>query len=322
MVMHPHTKHPYYAGYWSNPEGTNRVLQRLSDEGHEVEGHVAAKKGGLILGEETIILPHFLLKAFPEWRWGNQAIGDCVSWASAHNIDTLMGVEIFLKQEAEMIVAQCCSEVAYGFMRVEVYGRPDRGGDGAYGGAAADAIVRFGSLHRLPYLNGKYDFSGYDNSGRTQKGYGRTGVPDELEPLAALHKCKTTTQVKDFETAAKMIQNGYAISNCHSRNPVCSGQRDKDGFATRDWGASHAMNYVGVRFGKRPGLLKVNSGWGHHVDGPTYPNDLPKQIAQCSWWEDVKTCNYVLRDGDSFAYSNYDGFKAQNLKDYGTESYL
>lgn len=311
-----------YGGYRPDPDGTERFCNMLAKCGHQPDGKVIADK---VFDDEKkdVILAFALLKAFPNWKAGSQGIGDCMSWSCAHNIDVLMGVQAYLQMLAEETPYQVCSEAMYGFMRVEVFGRPDRGGDGAYGGAAAEAVMKFGSLHRTKYNLGKgWDFTTY--SGSRAKSFGATGVPDELEPMARSHIVNTATLVKDFDTATKFIMNGYPISNAHGSNPTAQGSRDKDGYA-RGRGYSHAMNYIGVRWGAKPALLKTNTGWQDTVSGPMWPDQLQggnESLLGCCWWEEADICDRVLAGEDSFAYSQYQGFKKQKLSDYGTTEYL
>jgi hypothetical protein len=307
-----------YLGYVPNPEATDRFCNNLAKYGHEPDGSVIAAK----LGDEKkdMVLYPFLMKAFPDWKAGVQALGDCVSFGSAHNTDVLMGVQAYFLNFPEDIFFQTCSEAAYGFMRCEIFGRNNNGGDGANGGDAAESVMKFGTLHRTKYLNGKYDFTTY--SGSKAKTYGRTGVPDDLEPLAKEHIVKTATKVTNFDDAAKFIMNGYPILNAHGSNPTFTGTRDKDGYG-RGSGASHCMNYIGVRWGAKPALLKTNTGWNSSpVDGPMWPDNFPTALGRVAWWESAELCDYVLKGNDSFAYSDYKGFPKKNLPDYGTLTYL
>jgi hypothetical protein len=264
----------------------------------------------------------YLFQAFPNWSHGLQGIGDCESWSWAHNADIEMGLNVCLGLEAWE--AQAASEVLYGFMRVEFFGRPDYGGDGAYGGAASEAIKKFGSLHRLKYLNDKYDFTQY--SGARARKYGSAGVPDELEPEAVKFSAAETVLVKTFEQAGALLQQGYSISCSAGRNPICS-RRDADGFGTDRRPAGHAMNYTAVRYGSRPGLWCANTGHGNHVSGPTgvippHMEAMPLKYAQCGWWLDAQYVEKVLQENDSFAVAKYSGFKLRKLPDYGNATVL
>lgn len=272
-----------------------------------------------------------LFQVYPEWSYGMQGIGDCMSWSKAHNETILDAVAAALgKQRWRAPVA---TEPGYGFMRVEVFGRPDRGGDGAYGGAAAKAATEWGCLYRMQYssaeypgLGSEYDFRKY--SGALAKQYGRTGVPDELEPIARNHTCQATALCTSFEQAAAAIQSGYPVSNAHSRNLIYSG-RDKEGFGTGGSPAAHAMNYTAVRHGRRPGLWLANTGHGNHVSGPVGADDdgkpfpIPETYAACGCWQDADVADRLLRESqDSFVYSDHAGFPLQTLPDFGTQAFL
>ena len=314
----------YFGGYTPDPAGTDNFCNLLAKCGHEPWGKNISDKVFDDEKKEIILVP-YLMKAFPNWMAGTQALGDCCSFMCSHGLDILAGVQAFgqdLNQPCdEEVYHQVCSEAMYGFMRIEALGKTrDNSGDGAYGAAAAKAVMQCGTLHRKKYDIGKgYDFTTY--SGIRAKSFGSTGVPDDLEPLAREHPVKTTTMVTDFETAAKFIMNGYPIQNSHFSNPTLQGSRDKDGYA-RPKGFAHAMNYIGVRWGDKPALLKTNTGWADTTSGPMYPDNLPSSLLGCCWWEEADRVDYVLSGQDSFAYSNYQGFKKQNLKDFGTGDYL
>lgn len=314
---------PLYGGYIYDPAALDAFCTMLSDNGHEPDGaKVASMNFGGVKDNVETLLYNFLFKQFPTWQGGAQAIGDCMSWSCSHAIDVLSSVEAFMTNKYGPNPFKVASEAMYGLMRVNVNGRPDYGGDGAGGSQAAKAIMTIGVLFRTTYNIGgqTYDFTNY--SGSTAKKMGATGVPSALIATANQHKVVTATQVTDFATAAQFIQNGYPISCASSSNPTCQGTRDANGFGTGR-GYSHAMNYIGVRFGSNPGLLKSNTGWANApVRGPSYPTNMPASLQAVSWWETEATCNRVLKAGDSFAYSQYQGFPPQNLPDWGSSEFL
>ena len=261
--------------------------------------------------EPTTVLYPFLLKVFPAWSYGLQGRGDCMAWSAMHNIDILMAVQIDLHKKSEIAHALACIEAAYGFMRVEVYGgQPDYSGDGGSPSAAAESVMKCGTLHRLKY--DKHDLRIYDETGGRSGEYGRYGVPDVLEPTALKHVVGDVALVTDFDTAVKMLAQGRPSSNADTRNPIWT-HRDNEGFGVSRWHASHAMNYIGYRLGDRPGLLKTNTGHGNHVSGPRWPKDLPDSIANCSAWEDADVAEKVLKEEWSWVYSDYKGFPTRDL---------
>jgi hypothetical protein len=97
--------------------------------------------------------------------------------------------------------------------------------------------------------------------------------------------------------------------------PVCSGQgvsstRDSEGFAAPRGSWAHCMCFTGVRFGARPGLLCQNSWGPNWIDGPKYPEDQPEG----SFWVDADVATRMLKGGDSFAVSGYEGFPFRDLR--------
>jgi len=261
----------------------------------------------------TLLYP-FLFAVCPDWTYGLQARGDCMAWSSCHTLDLLMALNIAMHHAPEQWRALTSIEAQYGFMRVEVYDtKPNWGGDGASPSAAAKAILKCGSLHRLNYAEQHIDLRTYDRTGGRSGQYGRWGVPNRLEPLAKPHTCETVTLVTSFWQAVQLLASGYPIANAAPNNPIPR-SRDTQGFGTNHWHASHAMNYIGYRLGTRPGLLQANTGHGRHVVGPTWPDDMPATLAACSAWIDADEADRVLRQHWSFAYSNYLGFPERPLQ--------
>jgi hypothetical protein len=108
--------------------------------------------------------------------------------------DILAACDIMLRGEAESYGGRTLEASVYAFSRVEVRGQRNLGGDGSYGGAAAKAVTRFGTLHYgIDYAGQKFT----DNSGRRETEWGRDGVPDVLEPFAAQRKVSSVAACKD-----------------------------------------------------------------------------------------------------------------------------
>jgi hypothetical protein len=139
-------------------------------------------------------------------------------------------------------------------------------------------------------------------------------VPDALERFAYLRRCTETTLVTSFAEAAKAISNGYPVV-------VCSGQgfsmsRDDDGFCKPGGVWWHCMTFMGLRWGKRPGLLCANS-WGRsNTVGKHYPDNIPEEVRVCSFWVDADVCDRMLGGKDSYAYAGYAGFTRSKMPDW------
>jgi len=294
-------------GYW------------LPKTGVQIETRIAAVALPHILAadekRDTVLWP-FLFRQWPNWKWGLQGTGDCVSWMVKHRLDVLLAVLIHCMGKRLKVPAQVVQEAVYGFARVERYGRPDYGGAGTYGSAAADAVQRFGILLRQPYDG--HNLTRY--SGQRAIEWGRTGVPDELEPFAAEHKIRDRVAVTDCESAGALVQAGYPVDWCGYTS--WGVERDADGFARRFASGAHAVTISGVRYGRRPGFWVANTGHGDHVSGPVGPFAMPSVYAQCGSWVDWDRCERVFRAGDCFACSFVEGFPLQAVKDLGTGEYL
>lgn len=290
-------------GYVPDRKGTDAFLSTLA------RPTLAQAGPDLVLDEhKDVFLGQYLLTVSPSWTRGAQKIGSCVGWGWSLSVDMLAACDVLLRNEPERYGGRVLEASVYGFSRVEVRGQRNLGGDGSYGGAAAKAVTKFGTLH----YGVNYDGTTItDNSGSREKEWGRDGVPDALEPFAAKHKVSSVTLVRDFEDAAKAIQNGYPVAVCSSRG---FSMTLRDGYLTPMGSWAHCMMFAGVRWKPRPALLCVNS-WGDCYQG-TVDASLPAQFQRSAGWVDAATCTSMLDGEDSFAISGYAGFPPQMLPDW------
>jgi hypothetical protein len=292
-------------GYKPNPQGTEDYLASLSHP-------TLATAGPDLELDETrdVFLGHALLSVDPTWKRGAQQIGSCVGWGWALSATVLAACDIVCRGERESYGGRVLEASVYGFARVEIgnNNQPNRGGDGSYGGAAAKAVTKYGTLHYGQDYGGKV-FT--ESTGRLETDWGRYGVPNELESHAAQHKVAEAVLVKDFESAAAAIQNAYPVA-------VCSGQgfsmTMKNGALTPMGHWSHCMMFLGVRWKPEPALYCANS-WGDCYSG-TVDKTLPVAFQRSGGWVSAPTCSLMLRGEDSFALSGYSGFAPRTLPDW------
>lgn len=255
-----------------------------------------------------VFLGDYLLRCDPAWKRGAQKIGSCVGWGWALSCDILACCDVLMRHEPEVYGGRVLEASVYAFSRVEVRGQRNLGGDGSYGGAAAKAVTKYGTLHYgVEYAGERFT----DNSGLREKEWGRDGVPDRLEPFAAKHKVSSVALVTDFEQAAKAIQNGYPVAVCSMRG---FSMTMRDGYLTPMGSWAHCMMFAGVRWNPRPALLCVNS-WGDCYTGSVDPK-LPTQFQRSAGWVEASTCTSMLKGEDSFALSGYSGFAPRTLPDW------
>lgn len=289
-------------GYTPDPEATAAFVSTLA------KPTLAQAGPDLVLDESRdVFLGNALLAVNPGWKRGSQQIGSCVGWGWALSVDVLAACDVVLRNEPETYGGDTLAASVYGFSRVEVRGGPNYGGDGSYGGAAAKAVTKFGTLQ----LGQNYAGQVFrDQGGTREKAWGRTGVPDELEPFAKQHKVANVTLVRSFEEAAKAIQNGYPVA-------VCSGQGFsmtlRDGYLSPMGSWAHCMMFMGVRWKPYPALWCENS-WGNCYSG-TPDKSLPAPFQLSGGWVKSETCTSMLRGEDSFALAGFEGFKARTLPD-------
>lgn len=289
-------------GYTPNPEATAAFVSTLA------KPTLAQAGPDLVLDESRdVFLGHALLAVNPGWKRGSQQIGSCVGWGWALSVDVLAACDVVLRKEPEAYGGDVLAASIYGFSRVEVRGGPNLGGDGSYGGAAAKAVTKYGTLH-LGQQYGGQTFN--DQGGTRERQWGRNGVPDELEQYAKQHLVQNVTLVRSFEEAAKAIQNGYPVA-------VCSGQGFsmtlKNGYLTPMGSWAHCMMFLGVRWKPYPALYCENS-WGNCYTG-TPDKEVPAPFQFSGGYVKSETCTRMLSGEDSFALAGFEGFKARQLPD-------
>jgi hypothetical protein len=296
-------------GYSPDRDGTDHFLASLAKP-------TLAQAGPDLALDETrdVFLGSYLLKCDPGWKRGAQKIGSCVGWGWAMSCDILAACDIHVRNEAEVYGGRVLEASVYAFSRVEVRGQRNLGGDGSYGGAAAKAVTKFGTLHYgLDYGGEKFT----DNSGVREKEWGRDGVPDRLEKYAANHKVSSVALVTDFEQAAKAIQNGYPVAVCSMQG---FSMTQREGYLTPMGTWAHCMMFAGVRWKPYPSLLCVNS-WGDCYSGDV-DKTLPVQFQRSAGWVRAETCTRMLKGEDSFALSGYSGFAPRKLEGNWLEGIL
>lgn len=286
-------------------EATARVLQiaKFSD----------TDAGRMIVGDADA----------PLWRLANKGrgkgipvrdqgqVGSCVSFGFAAAVEYTMAAQNSIgKQRQEL--PDICQEAIYAGSRVEVNGgRVPFNGDGSTGAWGAKWLeTTGGALARGVY--GSHDLSAYDQSRCKQ--WGSKGVPDDLEPLARKHKADCALVASAAEAKSALSQ-GYAISVCSNQgfdsNKDAQGRctRDADGFlaARGSWG--HCMCIIGYRADK-PGFLILNSWGPNWVKGPKGKFD---DIPDGSFWATEAVVERMLKQQDSYAVANAEGFRRRKL---------
>lgn len=232
-------------------------------------------------------------------------VGCCVSFGTASAIEHLICVQIASGNREEY--KDLAQEVIYGGSRVEIGGGRIQG-DGSVGAWAAQFVTKYGVVARGKYDG--YDLSKYDE--RRCRQFGDGGVPSPLEAAAKEHPVKAVTNVRTWAECRSAVRNGYPVAVCSDQGFRM--QRDAAGFCAPQGSWAHCMAIVGVQGGKRPGAFILNS-WGPsaHTGPLGAGNPSP-----AGFWADAAVVDRMLREGDSWAFSGFNGFPSRKLDWYAT----
>lgn len=292
-------------GWVPNPEETAKFVRSLP-----YASFAGALDGGLYGDDGNALLYKALMTAAPELvkdgrliARNQSSIGSCVGHGTATGVDATYACEVVIKKEPEKWAGRCAADAAYGLSRQVV--NQNGGWEGSNGSWAAKAVMEIGTLHMVNY-EGIIDLSEYTVSRCRQ--FQRQGLNETLRQKAGEHKMGTAALVRTVEEAKVALQNGYAINVCS--NQGFSGKRDELGFMKGQGSWAHSMVILGYRgpASGREGFLIQNS-WGSDWGSGPFWEDQPWG----SFWCVPDTLSRMLRGGDSFAYSAYNGFPRQRL---------
>jgi hypothetical protein len=229
-----------------------------------------------------------------------QTTGDCVSHSTRNAVDITRAVEIDIKNQPEAFVARGATEGIY-------QSRSHRGQGMTCSGAAKYVHETGGILLRQKYDN--CDLSVYNSSLGAKK-----IIPADIyKNEARKHQIQTISLVTTVEEARDALANGYALSCCSSIGFAST--RDKHGISARKGSWAHAMAWIAcddTRDVYDETLFLIQNSWGKWNSGPKR-HDQPDG----SFWVREKDARAILSARGSFVFSDFDGFPARQLPDYG-----
>ena len=233
-----------------------------------------------------------------------QEIGDCVSFGAKNACEYLMATEKLMKGDREEW-QPIFPPYLYGTGRVFIGRGQLNGSDGSLGSWMADAVIKYGVLRaNFPDVP-KY-------SGRVASKWGDTPGPDKkFVEEGKLHPVKSAAQIKNWDDLRDAIINGYP---CTTASDIgYSMEPSSDGFhrQTDSWG--HQMCIIGIddgyKNGSDPYAIILNS-WGDchgHLKDFDNGDPLPVGVLRVR----RKDMEKHIRQEETFAYSNFDGFPEQ-----------
>ena len=257
---------------------------------------------------------YFALFARPPPCKDQNPIGSCVGFGTTTGVERMQAVQI-VAQNKPFEFKHLCEEFTYAGSRHEI-GQDRIKGDGSNGGWAAEWVKKGGMIPRE--VVGKYDLTKYDPE--RCRAWGRTGAPDDLEPIAREHIVGDITRVETWTQAKKCLASGYGISMCSDVGFNKPGTR---------WG------YVDPATRDSRGICNANGQWNHcmildgyhvDVDGNEYghvENSWGPQAhagpvgwgnpTTAGFWTSAETIQRMLSKRDSWAFSDLRGFPARKV---------
>ena len=241
-----------------------------------------------------------------EFETNRQEIGDCVSFGSKHAAEFLQFVAIASGEAVEF--KPIFSPYHYATGRVLVGRNQIRGPDGSVGAWQQEAVTKYGVIPA--------DTDGLPAYSAAVARAWATRKPDQKYIDAGrLHLVQTTAQINSYEEARDALANSYPVVVCSNRGFEMQ-PRVHEG---KHWGVpagqwAHCMVFIGVddtvmapRFagGGKGGLYCLNS-WGPDAHGSP-AGDEPAG----GFWVSSTVATSMLRQDDSYAYSNLQGFPAR-----------
>ncbi|AWM41774.1 hypothetical protein GobsT_71220 [Gemmata obscuriglobus] len=268
--------------------------------------------GRAALGDDDVFLFRAVRKAakLPDTAYPNVnqgSVGCCVGAATKHGCDTVQATAI--AQGASFEWKPVSVEVVYAGSRIDV-GKGQIRGDGSLGRWACEYVGRVGGIAPMERI-GSTDLTTF--SPARAREWGARGIPAEVSAVARQHPVKGAALVKSAADVKRAIAQGYPVVVCSDvgfdNRDGSVGTRDAQGFCTPRGTWPHAMCFIAWRNGSRPGVLCLNS-WGDSAHGgPVWPEDQPR----AAFWIDEAVADRMVRQGDSFALSDVQGFPARRV---------
>lgn len=233
-----------------------------------------------------------------------QETGDCVANGAGRVIACRQAVQIAREGRNEVLKIPDPMYI-YGISRVQIGKRQLGRGAGSIGSWAGQGTQAYGVLSRE-----SAESMGYPYSGRLADKWGWEGPPANAIAEARKFRIRTISQINNAADCRDALVNGYPVTVASNRG-FTGGTYDRDGKRWLRAGGSwaHQMAILGVE--DRPGREKgfwIQNSWGENAH-PKPLNDEPLG----GFWADWKTVDSMLKQGDSWAFSDFDGFPAAEI---------
>lgn len=233
-----------------------------------------------------------------------QQVGDCVAFGAKNAVEYLQCIQIARGPPVgpPATFRPIFPSYVYGTSRVQI-GQGRLRGDGSLGVWAAKAVQQYGVLasdfDRCPQY-----------SGSISRDWGRNGPPQWALEEGRNWPVQTVAQVTTPEEVRDALCNGYPVtiaSNFGTRN---FDRRDGRLVARGNGSWAHQMCLIAYDGSAPSGeryFYCLNS-WGANAHPQPLNGEPPG-----GFWITWDQCRRIVRQGDSFAFSAFEGFPAQDL---------
>jgi len=229
-----------------------------------------------------------------------QQIGDCVSFGWKNALEYLQCVQISETGEGEF--HPIFPPYMYGISRHQI-GNDQIHGDGSVGAWAKDGSLKFGALASDDDGCPLYD-------GRVARKWGQSGPPAELIEIAKQRLVKAVSPVTTGEQGRDALCNGYPVTVASNAGFGSFVQKDGRWVGVWDKTWMHQMCAIAYDGSNGPGreYVYIINSWGETAHKPPLQGEPPG-----GFWVTFKDFSRMVGQNDSWAYSNFDGFKARDL---------
>lgn len=243
---------------------------------------------------------------FPTVR---QLVGDCVAAGACQALRYAQAVDIATGRMPANQWRDLDIPWIYGISRTaEDLGARRLGrSDGSIGRWAALGVQRYGVLAADAQGVPQY-------TAERSRTWGYDGPPAVHHWQAITARVRDIAQVTTYEQARDALANGYPITIASTvgfrMQPVV---RDGRHWGQRSGRWAHQMCLIGIDdtarspFDRRQGAAYCLNSWG-----PTAHGNPADDAPPGGFWIDRTTIEQILRAGDSYALSNFDGFPARD----------
>lgn len=240
-----------------------------------------------------------------------QQVGDCVSFGGKNVLEYLQARQICVNTPFHVMDGvtrgppiewrPVFPPYLYGYSRVVIGDGRLRGSDGSVGAWLAKGVQQGGVLPS--------DADGVpEYSGAVARQWGDKGPPDGFVNVAREHLVRTVSQVRSADDVRDAICNGYpcTIASNFGTKTI----REQDGRMVARWDGRwmHQMAVVAYDGSGREPYFYILNSWGPSAHPQPLQGEPPG-----GFWVTAKTMDGICKQGDSFAFSEMDGFPSNEM---------